>query len=175
MESPLPSIFEYVRSLRHTEEYRKFDVDPDAPFPKEAQYAYFVLATTTDTELFRYWASQTIYSPADFLRPAAASNPIATPEQLDAILDLPNVGRYTLEVIAQHRNTDSTTIDRILATLDPGNPHQWPIHTAIAGRANITQAQAALLLRYGLPMVNSALAKNPHVPQETRILAGLAA
>jgi hypothetical protein len=181
-----PPLIAYIHAIRTTARYTQFPADPDAALPKETQFAYHLLATTADANLFHHWADQILtgppYSP---LRPAIADNPLATADQLHALLAAAAPHQVALIVkIAAHPHAYPSDINGLLWSptmlIDPSTLHSQAhpstdtgVRAVIASRTDITPRQVRALLATGHPTVTRALAGNPNVAEPARILAGL--
>lgn len=166
-------LFSYVRSVSGSREYLAFEVDETLALPKETQYAFHLLASTTDADLFAQWAQKAITSGYEPLRSAVAVNPLATARDLQTLLagHGDRIHFYVLLHVAQHPNATPAIIDKVLSAALPNTP--WAIHTAIARRENLSTSQICHLLRLADPMINQVLCQNPQVPEELRVLAAL--
>jgi hypothetical protein len=176
----IPSVFQYVESLHETEDYKAFDADESIHMAKDTQYAYHIVASTTDSRLFNSWAPSLLASGHPMLLEAIARNPIASPSHLQVLLANPKVSAAVLLYIARHPKSTVPIINKVLFVLsgDPrslfnGDGEQPALYLALAARNDLTPDHVTVLMRKNMKDVNSLLAMNPVVSEQQRILAAL--
>lgn len=170
---PIPNVFEYVRTLRDTDDYKAFDPDDSLHMAKDTQYAYHVVASTTDAQMFAAWAPPLLASGHPMLLEAIARNPVASASHLQVLLAGAKVSEAVLMYVAKHVNATPGLINKILFVLDGG---QSPaLYLTIAARRDLTLDHVTALMYKRLGAVNAVLALNPCVPETQRVLAALAA
>lgn len=167
----IPNVFEYVSGLRDTDDYKAFDADDAIHMAKDTQYAYHIVASTTDPRLFNAWAPSLLASGHPMLLEAIARNPIAAPSHLQVLLAGTRVSEAVLLRVAKHPNATPALLNKILFVLDGG---QYPaLHLALAARTDLTSDHVTALMYKNAPEVNALLAMNPSVPESQRVLAAL--
>lgn len=173
MESrePIPNVFDYVRTLHHTDDYKAFDPDDSLHMAKDTQYAYHVVASTTDPVMFNAWAPSLLASGHPMLLEAIARNPIASPSHLQVLLAGERVSDVVMIHVAKHPNATAGLINKILFVLDGGRSPV--LYLTLAARRDLTSDHVTALMYKQIPEVNAVLAQNPCVPETQRVLAGL--
>jgi len=167
----LPTVFEYVRTLRDTDDYKAFDPDDSLHLAKDTQYAYHVVASIDDTRLLNAWAPSLLASGHPLLLEAIARNPIASAAHLQVLLAGDRVSPTVMIYVAKHPNATAALINKILFLLDDGNSPV--LHLTVAARRDLTRDHIDALLYKRMPEVNAVLAMNPCVPEAQRVLAAL--
>lgn len=170
-EENIPNVFEYVHSLRNTAEYKAFDADDSVHMAKDTQYAYHIVASIQDSQMFNAWAGPLLASGHPMLLEAIARNPIASPSHLQVLLAGTRVSEAVMLHVAKHPNATTALINKVIFVLDGG---QYPsLYIALASRADLTPDHVTALMYKRTKEVNALLAQNPCVSEEQRVLAAL--
>lgn len=166
------SVFDYVRTLHDTDEYKAFDPDDSLHLAKDTQFAYHVVASTTDAQMFSAWAPSLLASGHPTLLEAIARNPVASSSHLQVLLANTRVSEAILMHVAKHANATPGLINKILFTLDGG--HSPALYLTLVARRDLTPDHVTALMYKRISEVNAVLALNPCVPEAQRVLAALA-
>lgn len=169
--SSLPSLYEYVRSLAASSEYREFEPDDSLHMPKETQFAFHIAATISDPDLFQSWAPNLIASGHPMFQEAVLRNPLATARHLQILIagitPRPEILRY----VVQHPNATPPIIMKVLDLTDGAGSTK--VDTHIACRSDLTETHVRRLLERAAPGVFAVLATNAHVAEAQRVHAAL--
>lgn len=173
----LPDIHAYVREQMSTPDYRAFQPDEMLSMPKETQYAYHLLASTRNADLFAHWAQPAIVSGYGPFQAAVAINAFATALHLQTLLAGTRVNPEVLLHVARHPNSTPPIIDKVLTLAAAHHANMYAaiagVYSAVAGRVNLTATQARVLLTQGRASINQAIANNPNIPETLRVEAAL--
>lgn len=147
--------------------HHKLFQDPESSIPREQEAAYWIVRNCDDSnELDRYARWITARGDAA-LFPAVLENPGCRPDHIEAIAGSARITGLIELLIIQHPRMPASVLSRMTGS------SSIRVREELARRPDLSSAQARQLATDISTAVRTAVASNPAVAEELRVLAAL--